>query len=84
MKVRIFNPATEPPEKEYNLKLFMHKQRIVLALADGSGDKIESSGLVAIRQDMKLIRCINIDPSLGLPLNEEGHLTIDKEEDEDF
>ena len=82
MRVDIYEEKKE--KKQYRLKLFRYEELIILALADGSGDKIESSGLVAIRQDMKLIRCINIDPSLGLPLNEEGHLTIDKEEDEDF
>ena len=76
MKVRIFNPATEPPEKEYNLKLFMHKQCIVLALADDSGNRMESSGLISIKQDMTLVRCQNIDESHSLPLDEDGYLML--------
>ncbi len=78
MRVSIFK---EKVKKGYRLKLFVYKKRIVLALADEDGDRIENSGLISIKQDMTLIRCIHIDESLGLPIDEEGHLMLAKEKD---
>ncbi len=79
MKVSIYQRVKKGP-REYKLKLFKYKDRIVLALADEDGDRIESSGLISIKQDMTLIRCINIDESHGLPLDEDGHLMLGEDD----
>ncbi len=75
MKVSLYKRAKKEA-REYKLKLFEYKDKIVLALANEDGDRIESSGLIAITQDMILVRCIHIDESLGLPLDENGHLSL--------
>ena len=82
MKVSIYEEApAEKKELKFKLKLFRYEKRIVLALADENGDRIESSGLISITQDMTLIRCKNIDESLGLSLDGDGHLMLAEEDD---
>lgn len=81
MKVSIYEEVpVEDKKLEFKLKLFRYKKRIVLALADENGDRIGGSGLIAIKQNMKLVRCINIDGSLGLPLDKNGHLMLSKDD----
>ncbi len=67
MRVSIFEETVEA-EKEYKLKLFRTGTRIVVALADENGQRIISSSLVSITDDMEIVRCCNISDSLGLPL----------------
>lgn len=78
MKVDIYEE--NEVKKEYRLKLFRYEERIVLALADEDGYRIEGSGLIAIKQDMTLIRCINIDESHDLPLDSDGYLMLGEDD----
>ncbi|KKN17959.1 hypothetical protein LCGC14_0960670 [marine sediment metagenome] len=76
MKIKIYN---EKKEKEYALKLFLSNDRIVLALADEEGNKISSSSLISIKSDMTLVRCRNINSTLGLPLTDDNQLKLEGE-----
>ena len=75
MKVSIYR-ETVKAEKEYKLKLFRIGTRIAVALADENGQRINSSSLVSITDDMEIVRCGNINASLGIPLVSHSRLKI--------
>ncbi len=75
MKVSIFEESVEA-EREYKLKLFSIGNNIVVALADENGKRINSSSLVAITPDMELVRCCNINGSLGFSLVSKSRLKM--------
>ncbi len=77
MRVSIYGET--PKENVFQLKLFRAVGRVIVALVDENGEKINSSSLVAITDDMKLVRCKRIDASIGLPLDTNQQLTEDVE-----
>ena len=82
MKVSIYEKVSvEKKELKFKLKLFQFSDRVVVALADKNGEKIHSSSLIAITDDMELIRCANIDGHLGLPLVSLSRLKMAGEDD---
>ena len=80
MKISIYKEPVKA-EKEYRLRLFHIGARIVVALADENGEKIDSSSLMLITPDMELVRCCNVNSSLGLPLVSGSRLKMKGEDD---
>lgn len=80
MRIEIYD-ENKIEEKTFRLKLFLLGDRIVVALADKEGNKIDNSGLVTFRPDMTLVRCCNIGEFHGLPLNDISQLRLTGEDD---
>ena len=82
MEVSIYKEElAEKKELKFKLKLFQFSDRVVVALADKNGEKIHSSSLIAITDDMELVRCANIHDHLGLPLVSLSRLKMAGEDD---
>ena len=81
MKVSIYKEKPGKKELEFELKLFQFSDRVVLALADRNGEKIRSSSLISITENMELRRGANIDGHLGLPLVSLSRLKMVGEDD---
>jgi len=82
MKVSIYkNVPVKDKELEFKLKLFKIGYRILVALADEKGNRIQGSSLVVFDENMRVGRCICIDESLNLPLNDNKQLESKEEKE---
>ncbi len=79
MKIGIYD-SEEIPEPEYLLKLFTINGKVVVALADEKGNRIESTSLVSFDDDMRIFRCVNIKALHELPLDSVSRLKLRDED----
>ena len=82
MEVSIYKDVpVKEEEREFKLKLFRFPDRVVLALADENGERINSSSLISVTDSMEIVRCASIRGDLGIPLVGRSRLKIVGEDD---
>lgn len=81
MKVRLFDEAVPVPEKELILRLMRIDGDIVVAIVNETGHMVSCGRLVSFSPKMELTRNECVNRSYGIPLNEEGAVALEGEDD---
>lgn len=68
-------------EKEVRRKVFLKLAKgttgeIYLVACDGNGESIENGYLMLFESDGRMLRCYNVNPDLGFPLDSKGRIRL--------
>ena len=74
MKLEIYNDTTPEPEKVVTLRLRKVCGDIMLVSVGKDGERLEAGNILRIDADGAIVRCLNVDSSLGFDLDDEGRV----------